>query len=80
MHALISMKSGVRLEHVDLVMQTLPLVVFQELMENGEACIDNLVMMTEQITAGKAMDVALNWHGLVKEAISENCRELIADS
>ena len=73
MHALISVKSGVRLELVALVMQALPLVVFQELMETGESCIDNLVMMTEQITAGKAMGVALNWHGVVKKAFSENC-------
>ena len=72
MHALISMKSGVRLENIDRVMQTLPLVVFQELMENGEASIDNLVMLTEQITAGKAVDVAINWHGVVKKAFSEN--------
>ena len=42
------MKSGVRLEHVNLVMQTLPLVVLQGLMEDGEACIDNLVMLTEK--------------------------------
>jgi len=41
-------------------------------MENGEACIDNLVMLTERITPGKAMDVAFNWHGVVKKAFSEN--------
>ena len=72
MHASISMKSGVRLEHVDLVMQELPLVVFQGLMEDGEACIDNLVMLTEKITPGKAMDVAFNWHGDVRKTFSEN--------
>ena len=58
MHALISVKSGVRPDIVALVIQALPLVEFQELMETGESCIDNLVMLTEQITAGKTMDVA----------------------
>ena len=54
-------------------MQALPLVVPQELMETGEACIDNLVMLTEKITAGKTMGVGINWHGVVKKAFSENC-------
>ena len=72
MHALISMKSGARLENVDPAMQTLPLVVFQGVMGNGEACIDNLVMLTGKITAGKAIDVAFNSHGVVKKAFSEN--------
>ena len=53
-------------------MQALPLVVFQELMENGEACIDNLVMLTGNITPGKTMDVAFNWYGVVKKTFSEN--------
>ena len=48
MHELISVKSGVRPDIVALVMQALPLVVFQELMETGESRIDNLVMLTEK--------------------------------
>ena len=52
LHELISVKSGVRADLVALVMEALPLAIFQALTTFGESCIENLVMMNENPVKG----------------------------
>lgn len=72
LHELISVKSGVRADLVALVMEALPLAGFEELTTYGESCIENLVMMNENISDGKSVDATFEWHGVVKKAVKEN--------
>ena len=71
-HELLSQKSGVRKELIDVVIEALPLAVYEELNVYGDCHLDDFMTFTECSTPGRSMDACFGWRGAFKKAIETN--------